>query len=151
VTDETREYAASLLAYPNLRRAAEILGVASSTLSRRDDVDSERRGERDRALPAAEVLRLGTIYRKRSLNDVAQDLVELARREAPDDAARVEEEVESFFGARALTEKRRESFLETARRLLPPGLYKAVAETVSNTEDAPLPDALMGDMPLPRR
>src|SRR5438874_12582321 len=69
----------SLQAYPNLTAAAEILGVSASTLSRRGDLATEHRGERDIVIAPADVLRLAVIYRKRSLNDVAQALLDHAR------------------------------------------------------------------------
>lgn len=143
------DHAASLQAYPNLRAAAEMIGVSASTLSRRKDLVAESRGDRDRAVPAIEVLRLVAIYRQRSVNDVAQDLVDHARQSSPGEAARVEEEVETFFESRTISDDRRDEFLGLARRLLPSSLYTAVEATVSERGEA-LPDALIGDQPLPR-
>ena len=141
--------AASLQAYPNIRAAAKIIDVSASTLSRRADLVAERRGERDRVLPATEVLRLAAVYRKRSLNDVAQDLINHAAETSPEEAARVEEEVEAFFEDRVISEDRRDEFLALARRLLPASLYKQVEGTVSE-QGAALPDALIGFQPVPK-
>jgi hypothetical protein len=143
------DHAASLEAYPNIRAAAALIGISASTLSRREDLLAEHRGERDRVLPAAEVLRLAAIYRKRSLNDVAQDLIDHVRAESPDEAARVEEEVEAFFEGRTISENRRDEFLLLARRLLPASLYKEVEATVTEQHTA-LPDALIGYPPVPK-
>jgi hypothetical protein len=144
----TAEQGMSLEAYPNISTAAEILRVSASTLSRRSDLVAERRGERDLVLPAAEVLRLAAIYRKRSLNDVAEHLIELARAVSPDDVGRIEEEVESFFDGRGVSDARIEDFLALARRLLPSSLYDTVEAAVRES-DAELPDALIGYPPVP--
>jgi len=139
---------ASLEAYPNVRAAAELIGVSPSTLSRRGDRLAERRGERDRVLPAAEVLRLAAIYRKRSLNDVAEGLIDYARKASPHEAERVREEVESFFEGRTISDRHRGEFLALARRLLPASLYKQVEATVIE-QHAALPEALIGHYPRP--
>lgn len=141
--------ATSLRAHPNTRAAAKMLGIAPSTLSRRGDLSTERRGERDRVLAPGEVLRLATVYRKRSLNDVARDLIELAREESsPEDAGAVENEVESFFEGRVLSGEDRDEFLATARRLLPPRLLAEVEANLRQPEDE-LPDSLTGYPPRP--
>jgi hypothetical protein len=88
----------SLLAYPTLTEAARLLGVSASTLSRRNDVVCERMGERDKRVPAGEVLRLAVVYRKRSLGEVAADLIGRARERSPRDAEHVQEEIEHALG-----------------------------------------------------
>jgi hypothetical protein len=137
----------SLQAYPNIRAAAEILGVSASTLSRRQDVSTERRGERDVVLAPGEVLRLAGIYRKRSLNDVAHDLLEHARPAGPDEQRRVEEEVEAYFEANTITAQR-EELLRLARRMLPPDLYEQIEASLGR-EARDLPDRIQGYPPLP--
>lgn len=144
-TDRT----ASLEAYPNIRTTAEFIGVAASTLSRRGDLGAERRGDRDLVLRAGEVLRLASIYRKRSLNDVAQDLIDYARKASPTEASRVEEEVEAFFDGHTITDNSRTEFLTMARRLLPASLYKEVEAMVTDRQTT-LPDALIGHPPVPK-
>lgn len=141
--------ATSLQAHPNIRTAAEFLDVSSSTLSRRKDLATQARGDRDRVLSPTEVLRLAVIYRKRSLNDIAQDLIDHARRASVTEATRVEEEVERFFEERAVSDERREEFLAVARQLLPASLYTEIEMTLAE-RGAALPDALVGDLPLPR-
>lgn len=136
----------SLQAFPNIRKAAEILGVSASTLSRRHDLATERRGERDMALPPAEVLRLGAIYRKRSLNDVAQDLLELANAAGADEQRRVEEEIEAYFEANTVAAQR-EELLRLARRLLPVELCEQVEASLAR-EARDLPDMIQGYPPL---
>jgi hypothetical protein len=68
----------SLAPYPSLTQAARMLGVATSTLSRRADVVIEKRGDRDQVLRPAEVLRLQRIYRTRGMSLVIDDLIALA-------------------------------------------------------------------------
>jgi hypothetical protein len=139
----------SLQAHPNIRTAAQLLDVSPSTLSRRKDLAAHPRGDRDRVLSPKEVLRLAAIYRKRSLNDVAQDLIDHARQASATEAARVEEEVEEFFEQRAVSDERRDEFLALARQLLPASLYEEIEATLAE-RGAALPDALVGDLPLPR-
>lgn len=137
----------SLHAHPNLRTAAEIIGVSASTVSRREDLARLRRGERDVVIPPREVLRLAAIYRKRSLNDVAQDLVEHAAAVGPEEERAVEEDVERFFEENT-TAAEREQLLRLAQRLLAPDLFEQVEESVRR--DAPdLPDMIQGYLPLP--
>ena len=137
----------SLQEYPNLSIAARILGISASTLSRRDDTAVEARGERDRVLAPKEVLRLGSIFRRRSLNDVAQELLDHAREAAPDEAARVEEEIEQYFESRAIDASQRDEFLELARRLLPPALAEQV-EAALGEPGGDLPDVVRGWIPI---
>lgn len=139
----------SLQAYPNLTAAAEILGVSASTLSRRGDVATEHRGERDIVIAPADVLRLAVIYRKRSLNDVAQALLDHARGAAPEDVGRVEDELETFFEERAVAETETEQFVLLARRLLPSSLVHQI-ETVLHERDDELPDVVQGWPPHPK-
>jgi hypothetical protein len=147
--DRRRPEHPSLRAYPNIRAAARMLSVAPSTLSRRVDLRSERRGERDRVLPPSEVLRLATIYRKRSLNDVAQDLIEHARMSSADEGSRIEEEVEAFFEEQVGSEEAREEVLERARQLLPSELYEKVQASLTEPGE-PLPESFSGYLPLPK-
>lgn len=133
----------SLRAYPNLSEAAAILDVSTSTLSRRKDLSTSRRGDRDRVLSAAEVLRLATIYRKRALNDVAQDLLDLGAAGGVGERRDLELEVEAFFEDRELRAEGVEAFIETARRLLPPRLFGEVEGAVRAEVEVP-PGQIIG-------
>lgn len=139
---------ASLRAYPNIATAAKILDVSASTLSRREDLRTESRGERDRVLAAGEVLRLAKVYRLRSINDVAQDLIDLAAEASPEEAAEVDREIEAWFEAGAIIDADRARFVELACALLPPALYAKVKEALEE-ETEPLPDGIVGERPLP--
>lgn len=140
----------SLQAYPNIRAAASILGVAPSTLSRRADLHAEARGERDRVLPASEILRLAAVFRKRSLNDVAYDVLEHARAAAPDEVQRVENEVEAFFEGNAVHySEQREELVTLAHRLLPADLCTEIEAALERT-GSNLPECIQGWPPLPK-
>lgn len=138
----------SLKAYPNISAAAAVLGVAPSTLSRRADIRAEPRGARDRVLAVAEVLRLASIFRKRSINDVAYDLLEQARAQAPEDAATVQEEIESYFEAETVGERQREQLATLAHRLLPAELCEQIDAELERT-GVRLPDVIQGYFPEP--
>ena len=117
----------SLLAYPTLTETARLLGVSASTLSRREDLAHERMGERDMRIPACEVMRLAAIYRKRSLGEVAADLISRALDNTPTHVEHVQEEVERFFEEGTSSPASSEStFLAEAKRALPADLYEQV-------------------------
>lgn len=115
----------ALRGYPTLSTAAKILGVSASTLSRRDDVQTESRGERDKVVRPAELLRLALVYRKRSLNEVAADLLAHARQHASDTVEGIDEEIESFVEQLEQPSAEVVQLLELAERHLP---AKVVAE-----------------------
>jgi hypothetical protein len=135
----------SLRAFPTLSAAAEMIGIATSTLTRRADCHPLPRGARDQVLPPAEVLRLAAVYRKRSLNEVAADLIDLAGRTGDEDAARVEDAVDAFFAGRVQTDSATE-FLAQAKRYLPQALYAEVEKTLSKGEGRQ-PAAIVGHVP----
>lgn len=143
-SSETR----SLNACPNIRAAAGMLGVAASTLSRRADVQAHARGERDRVLLAGEVLRLASIFRRRSVNDVAQDLLDYAGRHAPQEAGGVAEEIEQYFEDTALGEGAGEQLLTLAHQILSPTLCEKIEAELGASGPA-LPDVIQGYLPLP--
>ena len=116
----------SLLAYPTLTEAGRLLSVSASTLSRRDDLACERMGERDKRVPAGEVMRLAAIYRKRALGEVAADLIARAQEHSPQHAEHVQEEIERFFEQRESPTLLDGAFLAEAERALPPELYEEV-------------------------
>jgi hypothetical protein len=142
----TIERTTSLRGYPTLSAAAEMLGIAASTLSRRDDLPTENRGSRDRVLPPHTVLSLATEYRKRALNEVAFALIAYAKERAPEEADRIEEEVELFFEGHSTGSSSLEMFLTQARRYLPAQLYAEVERTV-RSGDGRRPQAVVGHRP----
>jgi hypothetical protein len=124
----------SLLAYPTLTETARLLGVSASTLSRRDDLVCERMGERDKRVPAGEVMRLAVAYRKRSLGEVAADLIGRAREGSPRDVEYVHEEIERFFEQRESPAVSEGAFLAEAKRALPAELYEQVQRVYRASE-----------------
>jgi hypothetical protein len=124
----------SLLAYPTLTEAARLLGVSASTLSRRDDLVVERMGERDKRVPAGEVMRLAVVYRKRSLGEVAADLIARAREHSPQHAEHVQEEIERFFEQKEPAVLSDDAFLAEAERALPAELYEQVRRVYRASE-----------------
>ncbi len=124
----------SLLAYPTLTEAAGLLGLSASTLSRRDDLLCERMGERDKRIPVGEVMRLAVVYRKRSLGEVAADLISRARERSPGDAEHVQEEIERFFEQSEAPALSGGAFLAEAKRALPAELYEQVQRVYEASE-----------------
>lgn len=124
----------SLLAYPTLTEAARLLDVSASTLSRRNDLLVERMGERDKRVPAVEVMRLAAVYRKRSLGEVAADLIDRARENSPQYVEHVQEEVERFFEQSMPSACSESEFLAEAERALPADLYEQVRRVYQASE-----------------
>lgn len=139
--------AESLRAYPTLSAAARMIGVAPSTLTRRNDLEPLQRGDRDQVLPPVEVLRLAAIYRKQSLNQVAADLVAAAVGHGAEEAQRVEAAVEDFFSERS-ADRSVDGFLSDAKRFLPAELYEEVEKAVMRGEGR-RPVAITGHVPPP--
>lgn len=129
----------SLLAYPTLTETARLLGVSASTLSRRDDLVCEQMGERDKRIPAGEVMRLAAVYRKRSLGEVAADLIGRARERSPQHVEVVQEEVERFFEQGRRPVPSENEFLAEAERALPADLYEQVRRVYRASEGARSP------------
>jgi hypothetical protein len=124
-----------------------MLGISPSTISRREDLAGESRGERDVVLAPAEVLRLAAIYRKRSLNDVAQSLLDLAERAEAHERRTVEAEIDGFFAERSVASER-EELLRLAWRLLDPEVAAEIEARMAR--QAPeLPDQIEGWRPAP--
>jgi hypothetical protein len=111
--------------YPSLRTAARLIGVSTSTLSRRPDVDRVRVGREDR-LPPSEVIRLAALYGRRRVSRVAGELVErVVGTDAQDDIAREVDEALALH-APAPAAPMPHAFLAEARRLLPAPLVAQI-------------------------
>ena len=121
-------------AYPNLTEAARIIGISPSTLSRDRDARPIEAGRRDKVFTASHVLDRASVYKRRSLNEVAQDLIDHAAKHSPASAAAVEEEVEAFFARRPLPEDDSARFLADLERVLPPELFKTMKAIYNATE-----------------
>lgn len=116
--------------YPSLRRAAELVGVSASTLSRRHEIERIDAG-RETRVPAAEVMRLAAFYRKRRLSRVAAELVEYAA--ASDAAETITREVDAALALYSCLPvvAAPQAFLAEARRLLPASLVAQIEATLS--------------------
>jgi hypothetical protein len=136
---EGRPPSVTPVAYPTLTDAAEMVGVTPPTLSRLSDLVYIRAGGRDHRIPAAEVLRLAHHFRRRSIDEVAFDLVAYCEAHAPDLAEAVAAEVDAAVATfyQAASKPSIAGFLRDARRFLPSGLFSQVAKAVSADVEAP--------------
>lgn len=119
-------------AYPPLRLAAKLIGVSASTLSRRADIERIDAG-REVRIPAAEVVRLASEYRKRGVSRVAGELVERAAPMGADVQQLVGLEVDEALRheePRHLEIPDAASFVAHAHRLLPAALARQVEATL---------------------
>jgi hypothetical protein len=120
-------------AWPSLNKAARFLGVDPATLSRRHDLNGEHVGQQEIRISPATVVRLARQYKRRVLSEVLFDLIEHARKRAPDQVDAVDAEIEAWLEANPLPARPndREDLLRLARDHLPPGLYRQVEQAVS--------------------
>jgi hypothetical protein len=128
----TTDHIPAALAWPNLTEAAELVGVSASTLSRQPDLQRIPAGRRDQRVRPREVLRAADLHKKRSLNEVAQELIDYAERSDPRYVESVEEEVEGFFAERTSAAEgtpsrplssSAEAFLQELKGFLPQHVY----------------------------
>jgi hypothetical protein len=143
-----------LAAYPTLRQAARMIGVHASSLSRRE-LAVEHAG-REVRLPPRLVLELAAYYRRRDEYEVGGALVDYALAHAPDRVGEIEEEIERYFEGTSDRDAPldTESFLEEARRHLPPALYAQVERAYQANHVSPeagTPSTEPGTQPAPRR
>jgi hypothetical protein len=124
------------VAYPTLSEGAAMVGVKPATLSRLRDLDYIKAGGRDHRIPAAEVIRLAQHFQRRSVDEVAFDLVAYCKAHAPDLEGAVAAEVDEAVAAiyQAAPKPSVEAFLRDARRHLPSDLFRQVAEAVFGEE-----------------
>jgi hypothetical protein len=75
-------------------------------------------------LRLSRVVRLASVYRKRSPGEVAADLIARARERAPEHAEHVREEIERFFEQSEHPALSAGEFLAEAERALPADLHE---------------------------
>ena len=119
--------AGTVLAYPTQREAAAFLGISESTLSR-SHLTGIRAGGRGLRYRPADVLGEAMKHKRRSLNEIAADLLAYARENAPSRADEVRAEIETFFERRPRPVLDSERFLAEAERTLPRRLYEQVKQ-----------------------
>lgn len=114
--------------YPSQRETAKMLGVSESSLSRSkiDGIEPYNVGERGRHYSPKMILELAAHHRKRSLNEVAADIMAYSNAHSPEYEPQVRAEVEDYFAARATPAIDRQRFLEEAKRTLPRRLYEQI-------------------------
>lgn len=130
---DTRVSPGLLQAYPTLRQAAKMIGVTTSSLSRRP-LDFEQTG-REKRLPPTTVLELAAYYRKRDEYEVGGALVDYALEHAEEFVPQVEAEVDGYLRATADRDAPLDSdrFLAEARRSLPDDVYETVERIYRST------------------
>lgn len=118
-------------AYPSLRVAAKLIGVSPSTLSRRPGVVRVSAANQER-IPAAEVVRLAGIYRRRRVSRVAAALVERAAGAGAEAQERVGVEVDRAMEQISVSSPCSDvgAFLSEAHRRLPKALAAQVEATL---------------------
>jgi hypothetical protein len=122
-------------AYPSQREAAKLLGVSETRLSRSSDFEAITAGARSKHYAPTVLLEAAAFYRRRSLNEVAGDLIAYTVEHAPEYEQDVRADIESFFASRATPPINREQFLEEARRTLPRRLYGQIKRAYEHGSD----------------
>jgi hypothetical protein len=123
------------LGYPSLRKAAEMLGVNVSSLSRRE-LDVVEVGAQKRLSPRT-VMEEAAYFNRRDRNEVAAELVELAEDQCPEAVAAIEDEITEYMQeVERLTIGRppKAEWLAEAKRFLPSGLFARVREVYEQAE-----------------
>lgn len=118
---------AQLAAYPTLRQAAKMLGVATSSLSRRRGLVFEIYGREHRLSPRA-VMVLASYYQRRSEYEVAGSLLDYACEHAPNAVKDVEQELDEYLQATSERDAPldADAFLAAVKHHLPADLYAIV-------------------------
>ncbi|HVX31890.1 MAG TPA: hypothetical protein VHA80_02020 [Solirubrobacterales bacterium] len=133
------------LAYPTLRKAAEILGVDASTLSRRKPRSIEV-GSQKRLAPRT-VMVEAAYFNRRDPADVEVALIEVAEEQLPEAREAVEEELTAYTRERSSGEvipKPDSDWLEEARSFLPDALFDQVRDVYDRADG---PGRLSGPAP----
>jgi hypothetical protein len=125
------------LGYPTLRKAAEILGVNASSLSRREpeaiEVGAQKR------LSARTVMAEAAYFNRRDRGEVGGALLEVAEEQCPQAIEAIEEEITDYLREleAARPSKRPDSdWLEEARGFLPAALFERVSDAYAQSDPA---------------
>lgn len=120
-------HAVDVRGWPSLSRAARILGVSASTLSRRRDLETESVGLQELRISPTAIIILAREYRRRVLDEVAFDLAEYARACDPSLVDAIQAEIDQAWAKSApAVDGSPTEFLQTARALLPEKLFRQV-------------------------
>jgi hypothetical protein len=114
-----------------LRTAAKLIGISAGALSRRRGVERLAAGREER-IPAAEVVRLAGVYRRRPPSRVAAELVERAASVDPGLEEIIGLEVDAALEqvSAPTFDMSVNAFVDAAHRLLPPALADQVEAVV---------------------
>jgi hypothetical protein len=129
-----------------MSEAAKMIGVHASTLSRESELVAVAAGGRDKRLAPSDVLELAEYHKRRSLNDVAEDLITHARNVDPSCVEAVEQEVEDYFAGRQGSTSGKDALFADLERVLPPELFRKVRAMYFATDDADLDGELVSDL-----
>ena len=132
-------------AWPNLTQAAKMIGVSPATLSRDPDVNPVEAGRREKKFPPIEVLERAALYKRRSLNEVAQELLDHAQEQRPELASAVENDIEEFFERRPVQPANKPAFFADLARVLPPALFEEV-RTMYDAAEGHQPGEVISDL-----
>jgi hypothetical protein len=145
VNEQSATHRPDARAWPNLRRAASILKVNPSSLSRRGELLWTAFGSEHRLSPG-QVLSLADYYGRRPIREVAFDLLRTAESQADGEIIdAVEWEIEAYFQARDEPSTDGMPWLAQAQAALPPAAFNEVMSIVER-ERPPHP-GLQGDRP----
>lgn len=129
------------VAYPTQSAAAAMLGVAESTLSRairRHGIVVERAGDRNRHVPAGEVVRLNDVFRRKIAEELAGELVAYAETHEASSADSVEAEVTAALERPSVSRPDGDEFLDELRRVLPASWYREAERVYRATVSGPV-------------
>lgn len=132
-------------AWPNLTEAARMIGISPATLSRDPDVNPVEAGRREKRFSPIEVLGRAALYKRRSLNEVAQELLDHAREQRPQLASAVESDIEEFFEQRPAQPTNKPAFFADLARVLPPALFEEV-RTMYEAAEGHQPGEVISDL-----
>ncbi len=118
-----------------------MLSVAESTLSRavrRHGIVVKRTGDRDRAVPAADVLRLNQAFRRKIVEELAGELVAYAEKREPLFVDAILAEVTAGLDALSVPGRDGNDFLDEIRGALPERWYREVERIYHTTITGPI-------------
>lgn len=119
----------SIPAWPNVARAAEIIGVHPATLLRSGlQLHVELAGRKEKLVEPASVLAAALHFRRKPLSEVGAALIETAERKAPSLAQAVAQEVDRVLDTHSrMAAASADELLEVVRESFPPRVYDRMA------------------------
>lgn len=118
-----------------------MLNVAESTLSRairRHGIVVQRAGDRDRHVPAADVLRLNQVFRRKIAEELAGEIVAYAEEREPLFVDVILAEVTAGLDALSTPGPDGDDFLDELRGVLPERWYREIERIYRTTVSGPV-------------